>query len=192
MAVNWKAILSLFIIFAIIGLLIFTPKGQKIVGNRTAPVGSFIKSITGKITKPSSRTVESKELDIFITQVSPSSLGEIEIPVNGRDFEGRLNYDVVSVLGSSFDFDYKELDVKAGNLIGNINFLRNGNMKISGNTNSLKLNDMSIKNQDIDVLIVGEPIYYDIENIEKNELTFSYLSGSKPLFRVFCEACCIF
>jgi hypothetical protein len=176
MAVNWKAILSLFIIFAIIGLLIFTPRGQKIVGNKTMPVGSFLKSFTGKLTKVPTNT-GSKRLDIFITNVNPSSLGDTEISIKGEKIQAKLDYEIITLLESNINFDQREVEVETGRLIGKVNFFRNGNMRVSGNTDNLKLNDMTINKPDIDFLTVGRPIDYDLGNIEKDELMFSYLSG---------------
>ncbi|MBL7170365.1 MAG: hypothetical protein ISS48_05095 [Candidatus Aenigmarchaeota archaeon] len=177
MSVNWKAILSLFIIFAIVGLLVFSPKGKRIVGNTTAPIGSFLKTITGKITR-SGEKVESRKLDIILTDISPYSLGDIEISINGDDFEGKLNYEMISLLDSEIRFDNKEVNVQTRSLIGSIDFFRNSNMKITGKTDSLKLNSMEITKPDIDFLIVGEPVSYEIENIEKDKLVFSSISGS--------------
>ncbi len=175
--VNWKAILSLFIIFAIFGLLLFSPKGQKITGNFTKPVGSFFKGITGKVTK-SGGGVGSNKLDIIIEGVDTSSLGDTEITIEGNQIQGKLDYELISLLESKIDFDDRIINLKTGSLIGTVSFFRNGNMKIEGKTNSLKLNDMEISNPNIDFLIVGDPITYEIENIEKDKLLFSYLAGS--------------
>jgi len=175
--VNWKAILSLFIIFAIVGLLIFSPKGQKIMGNSTAPVGSFLKSITGRVSQPRGEA-NSRKLDIIITGVDVPSLGDIEISLNGDEFEGQINYDVISVLGSNFNFDYNQVDVKTGSVIGDISFFRNGKMRITGKTSSLRLGSMEVTNPNMDFLIAGEPIRYELKNIKKNKMIFPYLSGS--------------
>jgi len=177
MHINFKAILSLFVIFAIIGLLLFTPKGQKITGNYTKPVGSFVKTITGKITKGKIITNPGK-FDIFITGINPSSLDDLEISVNGNGFQGRLNYEVLSVLDSGIKFDDREIDIKVEGLIGTMTFFRNNNLKIEGKTTSLKLNNMEIVNPDIDLLVVGEPISYEVKDVKKDELLLSSVSGS--------------
>ena len=177
MHINFKAILSLFVIFAIVGLLLFTPKGQKITGNYTKPVGSFLKTMTGKITKGKSITNIGK-FDISLTGVNPSSLNDLEIPVNGNGFQGRLNYEVLSVLNSGIKFDDREIDMKVEGLIGVITFFRNGNIKIDGKTTFLKLNSMEIVNPDIDLLVVGEPISYEVKDVKKDELVLSSVSGS--------------
>jgi len=177
MHINFKAILSLFVIFAIIGLLLFTPKGQKITGNYTKPVGSFLKTMTGKVTdikKPS----ESKKLDIFLTGVNPSSLDNIEIPLNGNEFQGKLNYEGITLLKSDVKFDDREIDVKINGLMGTLTFFRNGNMKIDGKTSFIKLNQMEINNPNIDVLIVGSPISYEVDDVKKDKISFSSVSGS--------------
>ncbi|PIV68293.1 MAG: hypothetical protein COY38_02050 [Candidatus Aenigmarchaeota archaeon CG_4_10_14_0_8_um_filter_37_24] len=174
---NWRAILSLFIIFAIIGLLIFSPKGQKIVGNKTAPVGSFLKTITGKVAKAPAESNIPKNLDVTITNVDPASLGDIEVQIKGDDFESRINYQVVSLLDSGIKFDGKEIDVDIKSLVGAVAFLRNGDMKITGKTNSLKLNEMEITKPGIDLLIVGQPVSFEINDIEKNEMSFLSISG---------------
>jgi len=176
MSVNWKAILSLFIVFAIVGLLIFSPKGQKIVGNRTAPIGSFIKTISGKVTK--SGITETKTLDVTLTDVSPSSLGDLEFQIKGDRFQGKLEYELISLLDSSVNFDEREVDVQTGGLTGTVSFFRNGNMKITGKTNSLKINSMNLEKQDTNFLITGKPISYDLPNINEKKLEFSYISGS--------------
>jgi len=177
MPVNWKAILSLFVIFTIIGLLIFSPKGQKLMGNSTAPVGSFFKTFTGRISK-SGVDSGSKRLDIEITEIEPSSLGDLKISITGDDFEGKINYEVLSFLDSNIEFDEKRVKIRVRDLVGDIDYFRNGKMKISGKTSSLKLNEMEINNPEINFLITGDPINYDVEDIKKEELDFSSLSGS--------------
>ena len=163
---NWKAILSLFIIFTIIGLLVFTPRGQKITGNRTMPVGSFLKSITGKVTKSGSSPGPTA-LDITLTGVNPSDLDDVEFSISGDSFYGKLYYEVVSIPNSDINvkFDDKEIDVGIESLIGDISFLRSGDIKIGGKTSSLKLNNMEIAKPEIEVLIVGQPINYQVEKI---------------------------
>ena len=175
---NWKAILSLFIIFAIVGLLIFSPKGKKIVGNSTVPIGSYLKVISGKVAKNGGGTIESRRLDIVLVDVKPYSLDDVEISIQGDEFQGKLNYELVSLLDSSIKFEDREVDVRIESLIGDISFFRNGNMRITGKTNSLKLNSMEITKPDIDFLIVGEPISYDIKSIKKDKFIFSSISGS--------------
>jgi len=51
-------------------------------------------------------------------------------------------------------------------------------MKIDGKTGFMKLNGMEINNPDIDVLIVGDPIDYKIDVVEKDEVDLSSVSGS--------------
>jgi len=177
MHINFKAILSLFVIFAIVGLLLFTPKGKEMTGNYTKPMGSFVKTITGKVTNVK-KPAESKKLDIFLTGINPSSLDNIEISINGNKFEGKLNYEAMSLLNSGLKFDDREINVRIDGLLGDITFFRNGNMKIDGKTGFMKLNGMEINNPDIDVLIVGDPIDYKIDVVEKDEVDLSSVSGS--------------
>jgi len=119
MHINFKAILSLFVIFAIVGLLLFTPKGKEMTGNYTKPMGSFVKTITGKVTNVK-KPAESKKLDIFLTGINPSSLDNIEISINGNKFEGKLNYEAMSLLNSGLKFDDREINVRIDGLLGDI------------------------------------------------------------------------
>ncbi|MEM5793274.1 MAG: hypothetical protein QXY45_02855 [Candidatus Aenigmatarchaeota archaeon] len=176
MPVKWKVVISLFLIFAIIGLLLFSPKGQKITGNKTAPVGSFLKGLTGKVAK--SGQSEEKQLDISITGINPQSLGDVQIPINNENFEFKMEYEVISVMDSDISFEERVVEVKMKGVIGSVTFFRNGNMKVEGKCGSIKINGVSISKPSINFLIVGTPIDFEIRDINKDKLIFPSISGS--------------
>lgn len=178
MAINWKVVLSLFVIFAIVGLLLFSPQGQKVTGNRTSGLGSYLKVISGKVTQTISKP-GSQKLDIILTNVNPSALGDLEFPVKADEFEFSLDYNTISLLDSSVDLeDTKTINVKTTNFIGTVSFFRNGEMKIIGKANSLKLNSLKFENPNTNFLITGKPVSFNIQDINRKKLEFSSISGT--------------
>ena len=139
---NWKTVFSVIIIFAIVALILFSPKGQKYHGNYTSkytkPLGSFITGLTSKVTKSSS-SGNTGDLEVELKNVEISDLRDIEVDVES-DVTCSMRYEVINFLGTEVDVESDVANMEMGNLNGKATFYNNGKTKIEGTTDLLKIN----------------------------------------------------
>jgi len=190
---NWKILLSLFIIIAITGLLIFSEKGKSIretyldkyLKPISNPISGYFKGITGKFIK--SKSVN-RTLDMQITLDSVNLQGQ-EFTLNGNSFEGVLNLGSVSV--SDQDINLKEspqANFVINGIQGTILFYPSGEVKISGTANSIELNGILFtskidnnKQKPAQFLISGIPMTFSIDGIDKDTMTLPEVKGTLRL-----------
>jgi len=171
---NWKALMSLLIIFTIIGLLMFSPKAKTFKDKLTLPLGSFFKGITGKVTKG---PAVPKKLDVVI-EADPDCMSGLEFSIKGSGVEAELDYDLVSLMDGSMSFPTSALEVKLESMLGSVDIYKNGKMRITGKTDVVEFNGIKFDKGDSQFLVVGTPISYVIEDIQKDNLIFPAITGS--------------
>ena len=171
---NWKPLLSLLIIFTIVGLLMFSPKAKNFKDKLSVPLGSFLKGITGKVTK---RPVVSKKLDVVI-EADPDCMRGQEFSIKGSRVEAELTYDLVSLMDGSMSFQENTVEVKLESMLGSVDVYKNGKMKITGKTDVIELNKMKFDKTDSQFLIVGTPVSYLLEDVQKDKIVFPVITGS--------------
>lgn len=174
---NLRAIVSLFIIFSILALLIFSPRARDFRVKLTKPIGSFLKAITGRSLTRTTSLIP-KKLDVKITNMDPVSMNGQHFSIKGTGLNTELVYDLVSVMNGNILFQTKTVKVRVKSMVGSVSFYKNGKMKIIGHTNLIELNGMKFNRTGMEFLIVGTPVSYTLNNIRENKISFSKASGS--------------
>ncbi len=190
---NLKILLGLFIIIAITGLLIFSEKGKdireryldKYLKPVSNPLSGYFKGITGRFikSKPVNRT-----LDVQI-EVDSLNLQGQEFDLEGDSFEGTLSFGIVSIGDQNIDLkESSEAKFIINDIKGMFLFDVNGEIKISGEANSIELNGIlftsKIENnrqKPIKFLISGVPSTFSIDGIEKDRIVLSGIKGTLRL-----------
>jgi hypothetical protein len=185
---NWKILLGLFIIIAITGLLIFSERGKNIresLGKYlkpiSTPISGYFKGITGKFIK--SKAVN-RTLDLQISLDSINLRGQ-EFTLNGNSFEGTIKLGVVSIGEQNINLkESSEANFVINGIKGTILFDTTGEIKISGEANSIELNGMLFtskiennKQTPVVFLISGIPVTFSIDGIEKDRMILSEVKG---------------
>ena len=179
---NWKILLSLFIVIAITGLLIFSDKGrsfrEKYLDKYLKTVGSYFKGITDIFKK---NQAVNRTLDVTITG-SSNILHEKKFDLEGNSFDGELKYETVSVSGQNINVkgsDKIKFNVNA--MTGSISIDTSGKMMISGQAKSVEFDSIVIASKTekemIDFSLIGTPTTFSLSNIEIDRLVFSGISG---------------
>lgn len=179
---RFKLLLGLFIIIAIIGLLTFSQQGksfrEKYLDKYIGSVTGLFKGVTGRFVKqqPVNRT-----LDItFETDLSGIS-GQI-FDVQNLDLDATLLYDSATIAGQTVNIkDDKTIVFKTSGMSGTVQILGENKMKIIGESQSVEVNEIVLSPQSdkdkIGFSLIGEPKTFSLNNIEKDTMTFSGISG---------------
>lgn len=179
---NWKTIFSVVIIIAIVGLILLSPKGQKYHGNYTGkytkPLGSFITGFTSKVIRsdPTRPTGEGK-LEVEVKNVGAFDFSDIEIDVR-NDVICTMEHEVISFLGTEVQTEDPTVRMEIGDLNGNVLFMNNGNVKIDGTTDYLKVNGLTFEKPSTEFLAVGRASSLSLYDIYEKKLVFTDISGS--------------
>lgn len=183
---RWKILLTLFIILGITGLLIFTQKGrdfkEKYLDKYIQKVGSFFSGITGKFIK---RPEVNRTLQLTV-ETDPNLSRGLDFQLEGLSFKGELIYDSVSVGGQNINIkDDNEIVFRTDAMSGSVSIDDNGKMRISGQAPSIELNNMVFTpksaEEKVEFYLVGSPVTFSLDNVEKDRLMFSGISGSLRL-----------
>jgi len=178
---NWKVFASLFVIFALVGLLMFSPKGkdfrEEYMPEYFQKTGSFLRGMTSRVVK-NNEPIISDYLKFSFSSLSPSLLKDAEFEIRGSDFEAELEYDLIELMDGNIDLDSSIAKIRMSDMIGEVSFYKNGKMKITGKASSVEFNGVCINKTDIDFLIVGDPVMYMLNDVEKDEMLFESVSGS--------------
>jgi hypothetical protein len=180
---RFKLLLGVFIIIAIIGLLIFSPQGrsfrEKYLDQFIGPVTGFFKGITGRFVKqqPVNRT-----LDINLETDFNALIGQ-NFDVQNFNLEVELSYDSVVVGGQNMNVkEGKTIDFKTTGMSGTVQMLGDNKMKIIGESLSVDVNGIVLSPQSnkekISFTLTGTPISLSLNNIEKDIMAFSSISGT--------------
>jgi hypothetical protein len=180
---NWRGILSVIVIIAIVGLIAFSPKGQKYHGEYTSkytkPLGSFISGFAAKITgNKTSETSDIGKLEIQLRNVDSSDFKDVEFDVRDKSLNFKMDYEVVNFLDTEFSFSDSLVDAKIDNFQGDVSFFPNGKMKIVGEADYLRVNGLSFNKPDTEIMFVGEPVEFYMTDVSKREISFNDVSGS--------------
>ena len=179
---NWKILLSLFIIIAITGLLIFSERGrsfrEKYLDTHLKTVGGYFKGITGIFKKqvPVNRT-----LDVTITGSSNILHGK-SFDLEGNSFGGELKYETVSVSGQKINVKGSDkINFNVNSMTGTVSIDASGKMIISGQARSVEFDSIVINSKSekemIDFSLIGTPTRFSLNNFEIERLVFSDISG---------------
>ncbi len=178
---NWKILLTLFIIVAITGLLFFSDKGkglkEKYLDKYITIAGNFFKGITSKFKGP--KTYPNNTFEATITATSDIFNGQT-IETENTGFTGKLEYDTVIVSGMNLKFS-KEIEFKTDSMTGTIIIDTDNTMRISGQSSDIELNGIVFSpktgEKTVDFSLVGKPIEYTMTNLYKDSMTLSGVSG---------------
>ena len=179
---NWKILLSLFIIIAITGLLIFSEKGRTVRARYLDPylkkVGSYFEGITGIFKK---HQVVNRTLDVTIT-ASPDILNGMNFDLEGNSFDGELKYETVSVSGQNINVKGSDkIKFNVNSMTGSISIDASGKMIISGQAKSVEFDSIIINSKSekemIDFSLIGTRTSFSLSNIEIERLIFPETSG---------------
>ena len=183
---NWKILLSLFIIIAITGLLIFSEKGidfrKKYLDPHLKTVGSYFKGVTNIFKRQ--QTIN-RTLEITIKSSSNILRGQ-NFDLEGKSFNGELKYENVLVSGQPINVKGSdEIKFSVNGMTGSISIDPGGKMKISGQARSVEFDSIVINSKSekemIDFSLVGIPMIFSLTNIEVEKMI---LSGASGLLRV--------
>jgi len=176
---RFKLLLGLFIIIAIIGLLIFSPQGRSFREKYLGPVTGFFKGITGRLIKqqPVNRT-----LDIML-ETDLNVLSGQNFDVQNFNLDVKLFYDSVVVSGQNINVkDSKTIDFKTTGMSGTVQMLGDNKIKIIGESLSVEVNGIVFSPQSnkdkIEFTLTGTPESFSLNNIEKDTMTLSGISGT--------------
>lgn len=172
---NLKLLASLFIILMITSLLMFSPKGREFREKSIKNIGSFLKTISGRIS--SSKTTPSPRLDVMITKISPVYIQEQTFTIKDSGFKGELWYDSIALSGGDISFPTNKIVVNVNSMTGVVSFEGN-RLKVSGSTNRIELNEMTYNMTDIRFSIIGTPVSYTLKDVKKDRIVFQKISGS--------------
>ena len=180
---NWKLMLTLFIIVGITGLLLFSQKGRdfydKYLGKYIKTLSGYFSKITGKITTPQK---VNRTLPVNI-KVSSSGLKGQEFDLVEDAFEVELKYDSVSVGSQNIILkDDDTIEFNTESMTGTVTFDQNNMMTVSGNAGSVELSGMLFLPPDSDTKVsfnlIGFPSSFSIDNFEHDRLILTDISGS--------------
>lgn len=177
---NWKILLSLFIIFAVLGLLIFSPKGkefkQKYLDAYITKTADVIKSAPEKIT---TKEIDSNEKFNVLVTTEPISLEGFRFNIED-DIEVELIYDSIELNGNFISSKNTEKIIFRAEKIKGTVFFEDRKMKITGISNMVEVNDivvLSDKDSTIEFEVVGVPVSYTLNKVTKNSMKFSNIFG---------------
>jgi hypothetical protein len=185
MGVNWRGILSIIIIVAIVALILFSPKGQSLHGNYTSkytkPLGSFISGFASKLggnRTSSAGSTETGKLEIQLTNIDITDLKDVEFDIRGNSVSCDMNYEVVNFLDTEFKIDDPVARVKLDQFTGTVSFFSNRNMKIAGKAGSVRVNDLSFSKPSSELMFVGEPDNFYLSDVSEKKIVFNDVDGS--------------
>ena len=180
---RFKLLLGIFIIIAIVGLLIFSEQGrnfrEKYIDPTLGPVTGFFKDITGQLIKqpPVNRTLNiNLETDLY-------AISGQNFDVQNINLDANLLYDSITIAGQVVNIkDDKTIDFKAVDMSGTVQMLGDNKMKIIGESVSVEINGIVFSPQSnenkIEFSSTGTPTSFSLNNIEKDTMTFSGISGT--------------
>lgn len=179
---NWKILLSLFIVIAITGLLIFSERGKsfraKYLDKHLKTVGSYFKGVTTIFKK---QQAINRTLDMTITGSSNILYGK-NFDIEGNYFGGELKYETVSVSGQNINVKGSDkINFNVNGMTGSISIDATGKMEISGQARAVEFDSIVINSKSekemIDFSLVGIPTSFSLSNFEIDRLVFSDTSG---------------
>jgi len=176
---NWKILLSVFIILSITGLLMFSDKGKDIRDISVSTVGNLFKSITGRFQQV---TLSGKSLNIVLT-IDRVGLRSQEFSVQETDFDSTLIFEKVSINDQNIGLggDTRRIDFFAKSMAANVLINEGLGMEVSGQTNFIELNDIIFTPQEgkkkMNFLVSGIPINFYLSSVERNEMLLNDASG---------------
>ena len=101
---NWKITLTLFIVVAITGLLIFSDKGkglkEKYLDKYISMAGSFVKGLTGKL--KGTKIYPNNTFEATMTINSDVLKGQ-KFDVDNAGFDGTIEYNMVTIGGQNIN-----------------------------------------------------------------------------------------
>jgi hypothetical protein len=180
---NWKILLTIFIVVAISSLLFFSDKGkdfkQKYLDKYITIAGNFLKGITGKLKGPT--TYPNNTFEATITTTSDVLKGQ-QFDVESTGFTGKLEYNAITVGGQNINVkDNDKIEFKTDSMTGTIIIDANNVMSISGQSGSVELNGIVILpktgQKTVEFSLVGTPVEYTMTNFYKDMMTISGVSG---------------
>jgi hypothetical protein len=180
---RFKLLLGIFIIIAIAGLLIFSQQGknfrEKYLDKYIGSVTGLFKGVTGKFIKQQSAN---RTLDI-IFETDLNSVSGQNLDVQNLDVDAELIYDSAIIAGQNINIkDDKVIDFKTAGMSGAIQILGDNKMKIIGESLSVEINGITFSPQStkdkIEFSLIGEPKTFTLNNVEKDTMSFSGISGT--------------
>jgi len=179
---NWKILLSLFIIIAITGLLIFSERGrsfrEKYLDKYLRTISGYFKGITGIFKK----TVDvNRTLDVTITASSNVLHGK-RFNLEGNSFDGELKYETVSVSGQNINVKGSDnIKFSVIGMTGSISIDGDGKMIISGEAKSVGFDGIVLtpksEKEMVEFSLIGTPTSLSLNNFEVDTLILSGASG---------------
>jgi len=177
---NWKILLSLFIIFAIVGLLMFSPKAkdfkEKYLNDYISKTGDFIKNIPEKITFK--KVAQEDKFDILIT-TEQSSIDGSFFNINEDNIEVEIIYESISLDDQQISTrNTDKVIFRADQMKGTVSF-EQGKLELSGSSDLIEVNNIVLSSDDgpIKFDVIGIPVSYNINGITKNSMKFSDIIG---------------
>ena len=180
---RFKLLLGLFIIIAITGLLIFSKQGrsfrEKYLDPLMGPVTGFFKGITGRFVKQPSAN---RTLDISL-ETELNTISSQSFDVQNLNLDVELSYDSVTIADQTVNIkDDKNIDFKTFSMLGTVQMLGDNKMKIIGESLSIEVNGIIFSPQSnkekIEFSLTGTPTKFSLNNIERDTMTFSGISGT--------------
>jgi hypothetical protein len=180
---HFKLLLGVFIIIAIAGLLIFSQQGrsfrEKYLDKYIGSVTGLFKGITGKFIKqqPVNRTLG------ITLETDLSGISGQNLDVQNLDLDASLLYDSAIIAGQNVNIkDDKTIDFKTSSMTGTVQILGDNKLKIIGESLSVEVNGLMFSPQSnkdkIQFSLTGEPKSFSLNNVEKDKMAFSGVSGT--------------
>lgn len=179
---NWKILLSLFIIIAITGLLIFSERGisfrEKYLDKYLKTISGYFKGITGMFKKT---VAVNRTLDVTISASSNILHGK-NFDIEGNSFEGELKYETVSISGQNINVKGSDkIKFSVIGMTGSISIDGNGKMIISGEAKSVGFDGIVLtpksEKEMVEFSLIGTPTSLSLNNFEVDRLILPGTSG---------------
>jgi len=177
---NWKILLSLFIIFTIAGLLMFSPRGkqfkEKYLTDYISKTADLVKNVPEEITF---KKVDPEDKFNILITTEQSTIDGYSFNINENNVEAEMIYESILLDGQQITTKNTDKVIfKADNMKGTVSF-ENGKIRISGASDSIEVNNIAFvsDNGPINFDVVGTPVSYNINGITKNSMKFSNIVG---------------
>lgn len=176
-----KIWLVIFLIFAILGLFLLSPRGktfrEKYLNDKISKVGSYLRGITSRtIPKGQPKAKQENKLEITLSGVDPVLMNGQEFDVKDASVDALFKFESALIDGNEILLKKNVTGINIESMTGAIVFF-DDKMKISGKTNRLWLNDIGFSKEGTDFIVVGVPDTYILLNIKKDALVFPQISG---------------
>ena len=176
---SWKILIALIIFLTVTGAILFSERGRefktKYLDKYLGNLGSYLKVLRSKV----EQRVVNRTLQLSVS-TNPSSLMNQEFSIDRKNFRARLKFESATIAGHPLTVEDGEIELDVASMSGSILF-NDGKIKVYGSASYIRINDMKLSpktgEEQIEFFVLGEPLAFSLQDIEKSELKLSKASG---------------